>query len=369
MAFITQPEDGVACAGSNHLFSVEADTSGFNGQAMSFSWYSDNGSGWQQITNDPNYYPDGAILNLYNIPASFDGVNYSCRVQIGAEEFESQSATLAVNVPAAVDFEAADFCFGDVTIFTNTSSEFNSFNTWHWGFDDLMNPDSVLTANAAHIFSEPGRYQVMLSGVDQNGCTSTTEKEIKIEQLPVPEINGPDIACSFQQNVKFDCNEDFSSYQWNIEGGQEYVNVVEGTEITNILTINCNQAFVPLQFDVLLNVSDQNGCSASVSKEFLMLKYKSPEKGNLIQKPENSRMLVCLLEESENKIYNWFVVENGTTNIVETFTTTENFIVMDDEIDTVTFEYGVEVIDATENNCSSSFYLNSENDDMINPVK
>ena len=351
---------------SSHYFFIETDTAGFSGAEVVYLWFEDSGAGWQQVTSDANHYPDGALLKLVNIPEGFHGNSYYCEVQINTHSFTSETAILSVNVAQPVNFEAERFCFGDVTTFANTTEEPETFDSWHWQFNDLSNPDSVLTKDAAHIFSVSGRYNVLLSGVDLNGCRSNISKEIKINQTPEPTILGPDIACSFQQNVKFDCKNNYAAYQWSIIGDEGYMTVVEETATTSIVTINCIQAFVPLQFDIALNVIDENGCETSVTKEFLMLKYKSPEKGNLIQKPNNSKMLVCLLEDSQEKLFNWFIVEKGTTNIVETFTTTDNFIVLDDEIDTTTFEYGVEVIDPTENNCSSSFYLNDEKHNDLN---
>ncbi len=369
LAFLSQPQDGVTCMNSSHYFFVETDTAGFGGSEMVYLWFENFGAGWQQVISDANHYPEGAMLKLVNIPEGFQGNSYFCEVQIGEHSFTSETVILSVNVAPPVNFDAENFCFGDVTTFTNTTEESETFESWHWKFNDLTNPDSVLTSDAAHIFSAPGRYNVMLSGIDINGCYSNVSKEIKINRTPEPVISGPDIACSFQQNVKFNCNDDFAAYQWSVLGDEGYMTVVEESAVTSIVTIDCKQAFVPLQFDIALNVIDENSCQASVSKEFLMLKYKSPEKGDLIQKPNNSKMLVCLLEDSADKVFNWFIVEKGTTNIVETFTTTDNFIVLDDAIDTATFEYGVEVIDPTENNCSSSFYLNDDNSNDVNQNK
>jgi len=364
--FQHHPESAIVCENSTHEFHVLTDTAGFQGAAMGYSWFFNETGTWVEVATGEHYVINGSVLKLLSIPLAFDAVQYRCVVSIGETTFESNPAILTVNPSPVLAFEHANHCFGDVTQFVNTTNENTLFQSWHWDFGDESCPDSSLLANSVHYFCNPGDYTVKLTGVDVNGCSSTATQAVEILDLPKPWIEGPEIACSFQQNIKFFSSGAFVDYNWALVGDDTPCTFSSGNTFEVLL--DCDKTYSPEQFEVELTVTDDQGCSAVERSEFLILTYQSPQNGKLIQKPDNSQMLVCLLENPENMAYKWAVTVKGhPEDTITKYSTDVNFLLLTNPVNTVEFEYGVKVINTAENNCSSSFYLNEDksNFDLI----
>ncbi|MDD3010173.1 MAG: PKD domain-containing protein [Bacteroidales bacterium] len=363
LVFSVQPEPATVCENASHSFWVETDTTEFNQLPMSYLWFENSGSGWLQLTTGSQYLVNGNMLRIFSIPISYTGNQYRCEVHIGSHVFISQAALLEVNARRPVSFIYSGQCFGEATHFTNISENVDFFQSWHWSFGDASCPDSSVYENASHFFCAPGNYRVELSGVDENGCLASSHQQVEILNVPEPWIEGEEIACSFQRNVKFFSGGNYAAYEWSVAQPENALCAFASGNNYEVL-FDCGQTFTPRQLDINLTVTDENGCSASTSRSFLVLTYKSPDKGSLIQKPNDSRMLVCLVGQSENMAYHWAVtVKNQPADTVWKASTTQNFILLDHPVNTELFEYGVEVINTAENNCSSLFYLQTDEKD------
>lgn len=361
--FQHHPESAIVCENSNHEFYVLTDTAGFQGAPMTYSWYFNESGSWEEVATGEHYVVAETMLKVLSIPVDFDALQYRCVVRIGDDTFESNPAVMSVNTSPVIAFEQANHCFGDVTNFQNTTNESASFQSWHWDFGDDVCPDSSLLANASHYFCHPGDFTVKLTGVDPNGCSSTTSQTVEILALPKPWIEGPEIACSFQQNIKFFSSGTFVDYNWSLVGEDSPCAFSSGNAFEVLL--DCDKTYTPKQFEVELSVTDENGCSGVERSEFLILTYQSPRDGKLIQKPDNSQMLVCLLENPENMDYKWAVTVKGhPEDTISKYSTDVNFLLLNNPVNTVEFEYGVKVINTGENNCSSSFYLNEDENNI-----
>lgn len=360
LVFTHQPASQSVCEASDQMFSLQTDTVGFEGEQMVYTWLLFNTQNWMEVDPaDPHFEIADSSLYVLNIPLSMDSYLFSCVITIGGYEFYSDTATLVVNPNPTVDFEYDGHCFGEKTAFINTTPDLNNFEAWHWQFGDENCSDSSLFANANHYYCAPGEYNVTLKGLDQKGCEGEIEKIIEIFDVSPPVIEGPDIACSYQENIRFFADNDYSGYRWSLEGLQ--LPCTLQTDSTFDVLLDCELTELPLQFDVQLEVTDQLGCKRDTMKEFLVLTYRSPENGVLIRKPENSNLLICLLDDTTNMVFNWArTLKTNPSDTLEKYNTHNNYVLFMENIDLSLYDYSVEVINTAENYCSSTFYLYPE---------
>ncbi|CAM3671325.1 PKD domain-containing protein [Mucilaginibacter galii] len=113
------------------------------------------------------------------------------------------------------DFPVADFvttggvCEGAAIQFTDKSDpKQSSITNWVWTFGDkystTANPDSSIAQNPTHTYSRPGKYEVTLSVINQNGCASQVLKKkiIYINSIPVAHIQ-PSLPDCATQSITF----------------------------------------------------------------------------------------------------------------------------------------------------------------------
>ena len=113
------------------------------------------------------------------------------------------------------DFPVADFtttggvCEGASIQFTDKSDpKQSSITNWIWNFGDSNstadNPNTSIAQNPTHIYAHAGTYQVTLSVVNQNGCTSQVikTKTVQINSIPVVHIQ-PSLPDCETQSITF----------------------------------------------------------------------------------------------------------------------------------------------------------------------
>jgi len=360
LVFTHQPASQSVCEASDQMFSIQTDTVGFEGEQMVYTWMLFNTQNWIEVDPaDPHFEIEDSSLYVLSIPLSMDNYLFSCVITIGDYEYNSDTATLLVNPNPTVDFEYNGHCFGEKTSFINKTDDLSDFESWHWDFGDNICSDSSLFVNANHYYCAPGEYNVILEGVDKNGCRGEIVKLIEIFDVNPPEIEGPDIACSYQENIRFFSDNNYSGYQWSLKGLQ--LPCTLQTDTTFDVLLECELAENPSQFNVQLEVTDQRGCKTHTMKEFLVLTFRSPENGVVLRKPINSNLLICLLDDTTNMIYKWAkTLKANPSDTLEKYNTHNNYALFKENIDLSLYDYSVEVINTAENYCSSTFYLYPE---------
>ncbi len=111
-------------------------------------------------------------------------------------------------IPVA-GFTTANFCQGDATAFSSTSTLLGSGNitTYTWSFGEPATtpptpPTTTTTPNATHTYSVPGRYTARLTVTTNSLCTDFIERDVLI----FPRIT-PTAAVPYKEN--FDINNGF----------------------------------------------------------------------------------------------------------------------------------------------------------------
>ncbi|MEE4255825.1 MAG: PKD domain-containing protein [Bacteroidales bacterium] len=220
------------------------------------SWTWDFGDGGVAFTQD--------AIHTYLSPGTYDAT-----LTIEDTNGCTNSVTYPVIVnplPTANFFHDGPRCLNDSVNFTNISTSPNGFIAqWEWDFGDGNTQTVVFPndPNVAHLYSNPGTFQVMLTVTDSDGCTNTTFRDVIIVANPIADFNYTP-ACN-QQPVQFN---DLSSpnggndiFSWYWEFGDPASGVNNTSTLRNPSHTFSNQG----TFDVLLIVTNTDGCTDSVT--------------------------------------------------------------------------------------------------------
>lgn len=362
LIFKTQPSDADACVSSSASFMVETDTLGFNNEIIIYEWQlKKEGENWNTIQEGT----DNTLI-IEDLTAAFNNSMIKCKAKIETYEKVSDTALLSVFHNPEISFIYSDTCWGSITKFLNTSATIDNME-WQWDFSD-GSLDSSVFESPNHYYENPGLYNVTLIGTNNNGCSGMMSREINILSLPEPIIYGTDsVACSFQKNIKFYTQDTtFINYMWEINSEDDFCYFNNQQTENPEIYIDCYSTEDPVQFNIKLEAEDQYGCVNHTQRAFLLMDYQSPNNAAVVQKPENSRMLICLIENPDNYKYKWFKttgINYADTAVVSK--SEKNFLLFEEQIDTVQYQYGVTITDTNQNYCFSSFYFNKKSNTQI----
>ncbi len=181
----------------------------------------------------------------------------------------SNSVTYPVDVnplPTANFFHDGPTCLNDSVHFTNISTSPNGYIArWQWDFGDGTSQNVIFPddPNIAHLYSNPGTFQVTLTVTDSDSCTNTTFRNVIVVANPIADFNYTP-ACN-QQPVQFNdlssMNGGNSLVSWYWEFGDP------ASGVNNISTLqNPSHVFSTAgSFDVLLIVENTDGCTDTVT--------------------------------------------------------------------------------------------------------
>jgi PKD repeat protein len=350
--FRTQPQDTETCLNGLAVFDAGVDTLFFE-NSFFFEWqYKPSGaSDWIPVQNNATFQVTNTQLRsmltvTINGDASLDGADFRCSV---SDLYFSETANLVIHTLPVVSFTSQNYCFGDITGFANTSPDAASMKSWAWEFSD---GSKYISRDINHRFLLPGDYKVKLTLTNPSDCEAADSAVVTILPLPEPVIQyTKDVFCGFESNLTFYTGDIFESYLWEIRGANNVL-ASEETEIT----FDCDENFPAGQYEVILTVTDANGCSADVRKSFLVLISQAPVDGTVLQKENDSRLLVLLIDHQENSDFLWMKMDPVTKTVLEQYRTKEPYHLFGEPIDKNSFEYGVEVIPPF-SDCSAVFYL------------
>lgn len=146
------------------------------------SWQWDLGdSTMQSVPNPANTYAGHG----YYLVTLIVGTNYFC--------MDTVTDTVFVNPKPEAFFNYAKNCFGETTLFTDSSQiENGGIVSWFWDFGD--NTGNLTVPNPTHYYSSSGFYDVSLIVQSDSGCADTLVKTIRVYTKPEPAFVS-DIAC------------------------------------------------------------------------------------------------------------------------------------------------------------------------------
>jgi PKD repeat protein len=167
-----------------NITSIFTDTSSISsGTITSYSWsFGDPGSGLNNASSSQNpthtYYTAG----IYTVSLTTTS-NNGCS--------NSSVKTLTISATPAVSFTASAVCQGVFTQFSDSSTiaTGNTISSWIWNFGDGSPADSA--QNPAHIYTNGGNYNVILSVTSTSGCVGKDTVTILVNPLPVANFSAP----------------------------------------------------------------------------------------------------------------------------------------------------------------------------------
>lgn len=98
--------------------------------------------------------------------------------------------TLKVYSFPQANFVVTENCFGDTTVFTNTSVGVNN-TTYLWNISDTIN-DSTLT-NFNHIYSASGLHNATLIATSSKGCADSVSQPVIVNPIPIAKFGKQNI--------------------------------------------------------------------------------------------------------------------------------------------------------------------------------
>lgn len=222
------------------------------------------------------------------------------------------SDTLKINYVKVIkpipDFDAQNrlHCFGDTVRFI--PSDTYDVASYLWDFGDGTTSTDIFPN---HFYENEGKYNVSLTLLDNNGCDSskTVLNYVSMQNYPIPDFNSTETTANcYPMTVNFSDitqNENITDWYWNFGDG----------ETSSHLKFPEHIYTFPGIFDVTLNVSTVNGCSANISKsEYIDLRGPYAE----ISVPDTACKHDELLFIAENKrdIYDlqWIFGDGSTAD-------------------------------------------------------
>jgi gliding motility-associated-like protein len=175
------------------------------------------------------------------------------------------SATITKNVtiwqgPTA-QFNTFSACVGNLTFFIDKSTADGAdIIQWDWNFGDpASGGDNFSTEqNPSHEYTAEGVYEVILLVEDANGCVDSDTVDLVVEPAPVADFITDSVCLGNVMtfiNQSFSTGQPISSYYWEFGDGST------STDANPTKTYS-----EPGNYDVLLVVETEGGCSAEVVK-------------------------------------------------------------------------------------------------------
>jgi PKD repeat protein len=175
------------------------------------------------------------------------------------------SATITKNVtiwqgPTA-QFNTFSACVGNLTFFIDKSTADGAdIIQWDWSFGDpASGGDNFSTEqNPSHEYTAEGVYEVILLVEDANGCVDSDTVDLVVEPAPVADFIADSVCLGNVMtfiNQSFSNGQPISNYYWEFGDGST------STDANPTKTYSA-----PGNYDVLLVVETEGGCSAEVVK-------------------------------------------------------------------------------------------------------
>ncbi|WP_188465963.1 PKD domain-containing protein [Marivirga lumbricoides] len=181
---------------------------------------------------------------------------------------------------ASFEADKAKICEGNTIQFTALS---NQAVSWNWDFGD----DNISTeANPVHTYNQPGIYSVKLIAESATGCADTVLMQNYIEVLEITagfSLKEPITSACVPVQVSFQNQAvGASSYHWDFGDGKT-------STVPNPLHVYTSVG----EFDVLLVVTNQLGCTDTIKKRQLII-TKGPETKFSVEKT-----VICMPEKAK----------------------------------------------------------------------
>ncbi len=219
-------------------------TNSTSGYIMNQIWYF--GDGDSSTVSNPSHIYD--TTGNYDVILSVTN-NYGCT--------SSDTQTVAVYPPGTADFttEDANVCYGNSSVFHNTSVSPGGSMTYYWDFGNGL---SSTVANPIILYDSVATYDVMLVAETEHGCKDTAIKQVTVYPQPQPDFLYDDVCMGdsvYFTNASSIYPPEPMSFAWDFGDGT--------TSTDSNATKYYDQQGT---YTVILSVTSSHGCQASVTK-------------------------------------------------------------------------------------------------------
>jgi gliding motility-associated-like protein len=223
-------------------------------------------SGMMWTTNGTgSFSPNDSSLAVTYLPsagdAALDTLYFYTATTGNGMCFAAMDTVLVLlgNTPVAA-FTSAGNCSGQSASFTDASTvSAGSVTAWSWDFGD---GNTSAVQNPANIYTTPGTYVVTLVAYAGAGCTDTVTQNIVINPLPSAAFtyvsNCSSDTVAFTDNSTITSGS-ISSWSWDF-----------GDLGTSVLQDPSHVYGIVDTFTVVLNVTSDSGCVASVTQNIIV---------------------------------------------------------------------------------------------------
>ncbi|MGD9492677.1 MAG: PKD domain-containing protein [Bacteroidales bacterium] len=249
------------CVGNSTVFS---DLSIANAGAINeWTWDFGDGVGSSLLQNPHYTYASSGVPQIFNTTLMIEDVN-GCR--------DTVIHPVLVNPLPVVSFSANTACTGSNTVFSeNSFSNGGALTSWDWDFGD--GSGSSVLQNPAYTYATimvPTNYNVNLEVTDVNGCVHDTTIAVVVNPLPIASFNSISACSGFPSQFtdgSTSTGGNITDWAWDFGDGSGASSIqnpsYQFATTTSVTTYN-----------VVLWVSDQNGCEDSVTMPAII--YPSP---------------------------------------------------------------------------------------------
>ncbi len=189
------------------------------------------GSNNLEVFGYTNNTPVNTAISTDSVPSNIifsQGGTYPVTLFISDANGNSSSHTDTIFVSPAPtsNFTVSDKCFGDLTLFTDSSIiNTGTIISWAWNFDDGIDSGNQ---NTSHTYLSTGSYNVRLITTSSFGCNDTIYKTVDITPRPVASFSSPAPICS-ESLIQFVDQSTVSSgsitgWDWDFGNGDNSTN-------------------------------------------------------------------------------------------------------------------------------------------------
>ncbi|MGE0636401.1 MAG: T9SS type A sorting domain-containing protein [Bacteroidia bacterium] len=249
----SQPVDQYVCTGDNAVFSVTA-----SGSGLTYQWQVNTGGGFVNVTNGGVY--SGATtstLNITGVIAGMDGYTYQCIINgtICTGTSITNIVTLHETTSPYISVQPQDqsVCIGDNLAMTVTAN--GSGLTYQWqvntgsGFVNVTDggvysgsTTSALIIAGATVGMNNYQYQVIINGTSCPDASTSNAVTLYVGQSPMIITDPVTMAVCDDFDASFSVTTlgNNLTYQWQVNTGSGFVDVVNGGVYSNATTTTLN---------------------------------------------------------------------------------------------------------------------------------
>jgi uncharacterized repeat protein (TIGR01451 family) len=257
-AITTQPANVNTCTGATVTYTIAV-----SGTSPSFQWQVNTGSGFTDLTNTAPYSGvTTATLTITGVTAGMNGYSYRCLVSNNCiAPFNSNNASLNVGAGASINAQPINstVCPGSGTTFAVTASAATSYQ-WQvntgTGFTNLTNTapysgvtTATLTLSAATAGMNGYQYRCLVGSCATPLTSGNAILTVNTAPAVTTDPQNQTICVGSGTNFTVAASATGISYQWQVNTGTGFTNIVNGAPYSGATTSQLSVAGASLSLN------------------------------------------------------------------------------------------------------------------------